>query len=396
MAPHQDSTALALFVTHRGALVNYASRIVGDPAQAEDVVQEARLRYGAAALGRRLEEPVGYLYRVVHNLALDRRRRLNLEDRHTAGQVGRLAASLADEAPSPEDEAIARQELQRVIAAMAELPERTRIALEMHRFGGCALKEIAERLGVSVSMAQVLVVQGIKHCQRALSPPLHPLGFSPKMPQPTVLGNRPRPRSAAARKPGSQPRRHGPLQFGRQAGLQASTAPSLVRNRRSAPVEGVMTWQQALSILLAGTGLTYRLTGSLVMLEAIKETADSPPSGPIVLDPIVLDPIVSAPEVTAAFGGTYFFDNGLSIGADASYTKGSFLDADNDSREKPDSRFLVNMQLTYVLDNMSVGFFARNLLDKDDATQRVVQNDGARTVITGEPRTFGLYVGLEF
>lgn len=399
MAPHQDSTALALFVTHRGALVNYASRIVGDPAQAEDVVQEARLRYGAAALGRRLEEPLGYLYRVVRNLALDRRRRLNLEDRHTAGQVGRLAASLADEAPSPEDEAIARQELQRVIAAMAELPElpeRTRIALEMHRFGGCALKEIAERLGVSVSMAQVLVVQGIKHCQRALSPPLHPLGFSPKMLQPTVLGNRPRPRSAAARKPGSQPCRHGPLQFGRQAGLQASTAPSLVRNRRSAPVEGVMTWQQALSTLLAGTGLTYRLTGSLVTLEAIKETADSPPSGPIVLDPIVLDPIVSAPEVTAAFGGTYFFDNGLSIGADASYTKGSFLDADNDSREKPDSRFLVNMQLTYVLDNMSVGFFARNLLDKDDATQRVVQNDGARTVITGEPRTFGLYLGLEF
>ena len=93
---------------------------------------------------------------------------MNLEDRYTAGQVGRLAASLADEAPSPEDEAIARQELQRVIAAMAELPERTRIALEMHRFGGCTLKEIAERLGVSVSMAQVLVVQGIKHCQRAL------------------------------------------------------------------------------------------------------------------------------------------------------------------------------------------------------------------------------------
>lgn len=168
MAPHQDSTALALFVTHRGALVNYASRIVGDPAQAEDVVQEAWLRYGAAVLGRRLEEPVGYLYRVVRNLALDRRRRLNLEDRHSAGQVGRLAASLADEAPSPEDEAIARQELQRVIAAMAELPERTRIALEMHRFGGCTLKEIAERLGVSVSMAQVLVIQGIKHCQRAL------------------------------------------------------------------------------------------------------------------------------------------------------------------------------------------------------------------------------------
>ena len=155
-------------MSHRVALVDYASRIVGNPAHAEDVVQEAWLRFGAATRGRRLEHPVGYLYRIVRNLALDRRRRLNLEDRHTAGEAARLTASTADAAPSPEDEAIARQELQRVIAAMDELPERTRIALEMHRFGGCTLKEIAQHLGVSISMAQLLVMQGIKHCQRAL------------------------------------------------------------------------------------------------------------------------------------------------------------------------------------------------------------------------------------
>ena len=153
-------------MAHRGALVNYASGIVGDPGQAEDVVQEAWLRFGRVAKGRPLEEPVGYLYRIVANLALDRRRRASLESR--AGDVERLAMDVADQTPSPEDEAIARQELERVMAAMAELPERTRIALEMHRFGGCTLKQIAQHLSVSVSMAHVLVVQGIKHCQRAL------------------------------------------------------------------------------------------------------------------------------------------------------------------------------------------------------------------------------------
>ncbi len=155
-------------MAHRGALVNYASGIVGDPGQAEDVVQEAWLRFGRVATGRPLEEPVGYLYRIVANLALDRRRRASLENRASAGEVERLAVEVADQTPSPEDEAIARQELARVMAAMAELPERTRIALEMHRFGGCTLKEIAQHLGISVSMAHVLVVQGIKHCQRAL------------------------------------------------------------------------------------------------------------------------------------------------------------------------------------------------------------------------------------
>lgn len=163
----QGNTAIEIFMSHRNALVNYASGIVGDTAQAEDVVQDAWLRFGAVSKKRSINEPVGYLYRIVANLALDRLRRAKIERPDWAGTVDRFAAT-AGQAPSPEDEAIARQELQRVMAAIAELPERTRIALEMHRFGGCTLKEIAAHLGISVSMAQVLVVQGVKHCQRAL------------------------------------------------------------------------------------------------------------------------------------------------------------------------------------------------------------------------------------
>jgi len=76
--------------------------------------------------------------------------------------------NVAEQRPSPEAELIARQELERVMRAMAELPERTRLALEMHRLGNLKLKDIAERLGVSTSMAQVLVVEGVRHCQRSL------------------------------------------------------------------------------------------------------------------------------------------------------------------------------------------------------------------------------------
>ncbi|WP_375595450.1 TonB-dependent receptor [Algihabitans albus] len=104
----------------------------------------------------------------------------------------------------------------------------------------------------------------------------------------------------------------------------------------------------------------------------------------------------SAPEVTAAFGATYFFDNGLSLGADASYTGVSFVDADNDPAARSDARFLVNTQITYDHDNWSAGFFVRNLFDNDYATERRVQRDGARTLVTGEPRTFGLYMGFQF
>ena len=104
----------------------------------------------------------------------------------------------------------------------------------------------------------------------------------------------------------------------------------------------------------------------------------------------------SAPEVTAAFGATYFFDNGLSVGADASYTGVSFVDANNDSAARSDARFLVNTQITYDHDRWNAGFFVRNLFDNDYATERRVQRDGARTLVAGEPRTFGLYLGFQF
>lgn len=155
-------------MAHRGELVNYANGIIGDRAQAEDVVQEAYVRFADAASRRLFDEPVGYLYRIVHNLAFDGLRRLSLEARYVNKDAEQSAAEVAESKPSPEAEVIARQELEHVMAALADLPERTRTAFEMHRLGGFKLKEIAARLGISTSMAQCLVVEAVKHCQRRL------------------------------------------------------------------------------------------------------------------------------------------------------------------------------------------------------------------------------------
>lgn len=159
-------------MAHRGALVNYANGIVGDPAQAEDLVQEAWLRFEQAARQQKLEQPLSYLYRIVRNLALDGRRRFVREtDVVTRGNFDAATGVSADQAPSPEKVALHKDELERVMEAMAELPERTRIALEMHRFGGCKLREIAAFLEISVPMAHVLVAEGVQHCKRRLGWP---------------------------------------------------------------------------------------------------------------------------------------------------------------------------------------------------------------------------------
>lgn len=166
-----QSAALSLYRSHRASLVDYACTITGSRSEAEDVVQDAWLRFDRAFGTATVREPLNYLYRIVRNLALDgRRRALGAAQRHPL-VLDDVAELVPSDTPSPEREAIARSELDAVRRALAQLPDRTRIAVEMHRFGGHTLTEIAAFLGISVGLAHGLVADGIKHCHRQRSKP---------------------------------------------------------------------------------------------------------------------------------------------------------------------------------------------------------------------------------
>lgn len=66
---------LQLYLAHRVALVDYAVSLVGCRARAEDVVQEAWLRFSRQGDNAAIHSPASYLYRIVRNLALDQLRR---------------------------------------------------------------------------------------------------------------------------------------------------------------------------------------------------------------------------------------------------------------------------------------------------------------------------------
>lgn len=164
-----DAQILSLYRTYQRELVSYAGSIVGDGDRAEDITQDAYLRFSAAMDDEWRDNPVGYLYRIVRNLALDYCRRRQFERTLFSHNVDDLADVLPEERSTPEQQAIARNELEQLQAAMDELPERTRLAVEMHRLGGYKLREIAEHMNISTSMAQHLVKEGVKHCQHRLS-----------------------------------------------------------------------------------------------------------------------------------------------------------------------------------------------------------------------------------
>jgi RNA polymerase sigma-70 factor (ECF subfamily) len=102
---------------------------------AEDVVQEVWLRFDSRK-GEYLDlsHPLGYLYRIVRNLALDLPRSIATEKRQPDSHA--ILDEMASSSASPEREAASRDELRVISQALGELPERTRMAFEMHRLGG--------------------------------------------------------------------------------------------------------------------------------------------------------------------------------------------------------------------------------------------------------------------
>ncbi|WBS04856.1 sigma-70 family RNA polymerase sigma factor [Pseudoduganella sp. SL102] len=149
MDPEPQAGALsAVFVAHRAQLLRVATRFLGAPELADDIVHEAFIRtLGMARGGAR--QPLAYACQVVRNLAIDHCRLTAREARLFAAD-GDTPAEHAG-AGTPECIAAARQHLSRVTGALDMLPERTRHAFELHRLDGLSQRDVGLRLGVSAT-----------------------------------------------------------------------------------------------------------------------------------------------------------------------------------------------------------------------------------------------------
>jgi RNA polymerase sigma-70 factor (ECF subfamily) len=88
-------------------------------------------------------------------------RRRSLEaalDRSSA----QLASWLADEQPSPGQEAQRQEQLVRLAGALARLPEDQRTALELHHVEGYSVTEVARQMGRSTGSIAGLLHRGLK------------------------------------------------------------------------------------------------------------------------------------------------------------------------------------------------------------------------------------------
>lgn len=152
-----------LLERHLAGLARFLVRICRNPADADELAQEAFLRVWREA-ARWQPDRVRFstwLYRIARNLAIDRHRR------HKETSVAELPEVAADDEPAGALEREARRT--RVRAAVAALPERQRTALVLCHFQGLSNQDAAAILEVSVDALESLLARARRTLKLALA-----------------------------------------------------------------------------------------------------------------------------------------------------------------------------------------------------------------------------------
>ena len=151
-----------VFAALESPLLAYARRILGDFSAAEDIVQDAFMKLHAQF--QKVAAPQAWLYRTVHNLAIDHQRRSNkiVLVNPSGDDESSPVNDAADSQPLP-DEQIARWEGIGLVRLVLEtLDERNRELIRLRFNEDLSYKEISQRTGLTVGHVGYLLHHALK------------------------------------------------------------------------------------------------------------------------------------------------------------------------------------------------------------------------------------------
>lgn len=162
------------FCNHNDEALRLATRLVGAPDRGEDVVMSVWLRLSAllsrpaAELPPSLaERPRGYLFRAVRNMATDHLLRMRREAEYRVDLEDTEA--LADDSADAAERLHLRRKIATLAVAINGLSTDCRRAFILCRLHGWPHREIAETLGVSISMVEKHMIRALRQCRDALA-----------------------------------------------------------------------------------------------------------------------------------------------------------------------------------------------------------------------------------
>jgi RNA polymerase sigma-70 factor (ECF subfamily) len=129
----------------------------------EDIVQNAFLRVNTNS--STINNPRVYLYRTVHNLAIDYLRQQSKQD-STQSTLENYLDQQEDRCP---ERALSAKQLMSLLNTVIwSMPEKRRQLFIMHRFEELSFAEIGRRTGLSESAVRKHIANALADCQRAM------------------------------------------------------------------------------------------------------------------------------------------------------------------------------------------------------------------------------------
>ena len=168
-----------LYRTTLTPLRRYLARMLGSTTEAQDVAHDAYVRVYPKVQDESARNPEAVLYTTARRLALNKIKRRNIAPFSSSEPH---LESTASPDPGVVQQVMARQELQHLEVALAQLPPGCRTVLLLRKIELLSHAEIAERLGISISTVEKQHARALRLLRVAL--PSH-LNVTQSKPTPT-------------------------------------------------------------------------------------------------------------------------------------------------------------------------------------------------------------------
>jgi len=147
-----------LFAALESPLLTYALRLTGASNVAEDFVQDAFMKLQAQF--NEVREPKRWLYRTVHNLALNHQRQARkIVPLDPNSPVG---GETADPRPLPDEQVVRSEGIGLVRLTLETLDERSRELIRLKFTEDLSYKEISQRTGLKIGHVGYLLHHALK------------------------------------------------------------------------------------------------------------------------------------------------------------------------------------------------------------------------------------------
>nr|WP_245597920.1 sigma-70 family RNA polymerase sigma factor [Ottowia thiooxydans] len=158
-------TVESLYSDHHGWLQGWLRRKLGDTHQAADLSHDTFLRILTSRDVTSIREPRTFLATVAGGLVANHYRRRAIEQAY----LDAISCLPEPQVPSPEHRAIVMETLLEIDRMLDGLPPKARRAFLLSQLEGLTYVEIAEQIGVSVSMVKQYMRRATQQCYFSLT-----------------------------------------------------------------------------------------------------------------------------------------------------------------------------------------------------------------------------------